>query len=175
MNFRIDAVPNVYLKAGEFFISSGPACVTTVLGSCLAVTMFNERLRIWAICHALLPTKNGNNDDFKYVDSSIVRMLKEFKKVKIGRQEIDVKLFGGADMFKIRNASGALQPSSVGGQNIKAALETLEKEGLSIAASDVGGKSGRKLYYFTPENRVFIKRLDRLAISPGTGGPGKME
>ena len=174
MTSRAGAAPYVYLKAGEIFMSSGPACVTTVLGSCVAVTMFNERRGIWAICHALLPRedgrRNGDGDDFKYVDSSIGRMLKKFEKFMVGRGEIDAKLFGGADMF---GAGRAPELSTVGAQNVKAALETLEKEGLAVSACDVGGRSGRKLYYLIPGNKVFVKRLDRLGPCPSGRGNKK--
>ncbi len=140
-------------------MSSGPACVLTVLGSCVSVTMFNERLGVGAICHALLPRKTGGGDDFKYVDSSILQMIKAFERLKISRQEIEVKLFGGADMFQAE--AGNYWLTSIGQQNVKTALRTLESENLRLLASDVGGRSGRKLYYYMHENRVFIKRLKK--------------
>lgn len=149
--------PNIYLKAGEFIMLSGPACVLTVLGSCVSVTMFNKRMGMGAICHALLPRKTGDENDFKFVDSSIVQMIKAFEKLKIGRHEIEVKLFGGADMFRAR--TGNLWLTSIGDQNVKTALSTIERENLRLRASDIGGRSGRKIYYYIHENRVLVKRL----------------
>ncbi len=140
-------------------MSCDPARVITVLGSCVSVTMFNERLGIGAICHALLPRNNGNGDDFKYVDSSIRQMIRAFEKLKVDRHEIEVKLFGGGDMFRMQIARPFF--ISVGEQNVKMALKTIEKEKLKLMASDVGGHLGRKLYYYTHTNAVFIKRLKK--------------
>jgi chemotaxis receptor (MCP) glutamine deamidase CheD len=69
---------NLFLKPGEVCISREPAVVTTILGSCIAVTMFNERLKIGGICHALLPKHPPSKrwKEFHYVDSSILYMVK---------------------------------------------------------------------------------------------------
>ncbi|MDA8088608.1 MAG: chemotaxis protein CheD [Nitrospiraceae bacterium] len=154
-------IPDKYLMAGEFYFSLGPARVITVLGSCVSITMFNERLGIGAICHALLPGNSGAGDDFRYVDTSIARMIREFEKLKISRSEIEVKLFGGADMFQAKTGKRSLLPS-VGQQNVKTALRVIEKEKLQLRSSDVGGRSGRKLYYHTHTNVVYIKLLNGL-------------
>ncbi len=152
---------DMYLKAGEFLMSSDPARVITVLGSCVSVTMFNERLGIGAICHALLPSNTGTDDDFRYVDSSIMQMVKTFKRLKIDCREIEVKLFGGADMFQ---ASAGKRPRlpSIGEQNVKTALRVIEKEKLKLRSLDVRGRSGRKLYYYIHANRVYVKRLSEM-------------
>ncbi len=152
-------MPNIYMKAGEFIMSSGPARVVTVLGSCVSVTMFSERLGIGAICHALLPKSTGAEDDFRFVDSSIVRMVKAFEKLNIRRHEIEVKLFGGADMFP--DKTGSMMLSTIGQQNVRIALSTLQRENLGLRASDVGGRSGRKLYYYIHSNRVLVRKLKK--------------
>ncbi len=158
-DMRETGIANVYLKAGEFFMSNDPARVITVLGSCVAVTMFSSRLGTGAICHALLPCRTGPGEDFKYVDSSIGQMVKAFERLKAARQEIEVKLFGGSDMFNGQESCSFYV--SIGQQNIKAAIRTIEDERLKLVASDVGGNSGRKLYYFPHTNAVFIKRLKK--------------
>ena len=45
----------VYLKPGELHFATGPTVVSTVLGSCVSVTMFDRLSGAAAICHALLP------------------------------------------------------------------------------------------------------------------------
>ena len=62
--------------------------------------MFNKRLKVGGICHALLPTEGPtvkDTDRFHYVDSSISQMLTEFETMGIKRNEIEVKVFGGSD------------------------------------------------------------------------------
>lgn len=97
--------PIVYLKPGELFVSRESAIVSTVLGSCVSVTMFSPELRMGAICHALLPVENSSGESFRYVDTSILSMLEEFGRHGISRTRLEVKLFGGSSMLS-DNAEG---------------------------------------------------------------------
>lgn len=157
-------LPHLYLKPGEMRICEEPTIVTTLLGSCVAVAMYNERLKIGAICHGLLPScRNARPCDghclegFRYVDCSIRRMLEVFQKRGIVQSEIDVKVFGGSDMFNVK--VGASKSSSVGRQNVEKALQIVDNEGLRIIASDLGGLRGRKIYFYTHTGEVLLKRL----------------
>lgn len=155
-------LPVLYLKPAEMHIADSPSIVKTVLGSCVSITMFNRRLKVGAICHGMLPhcrRKAGCRDEcaegFKYVDYSIRQMLERFRSMGIGHREIEVKLFGGADMF----ATDAGERETVGVQNTKTALRIFEKERLTLRTSDTGGSQGRKLFFYTHTGEVFLKRL----------------
>ena len=52
----------VFLKPGEIYVGREPAEVSTILGSCISVTMFSEGLKLGAICHALLPGDRASED-----------------------------------------------------------------------------------------------------------------
>ena len=92
----------IFLKPGEVASATEPARVSTILGSCIAVTIFNQRLRIGAICHALLPKNPKGHDALRYVDSAISSMLQKFEAMGIGKNEMEVKLLGGADVLERR-------------------------------------------------------------------------
>ncbi len=169
MNTSGVILANVYLKPGEIFISDKPVVVKTVLGSCISVTMFNSRLRIGAICHGMLPEcdeMNGCNCDgdegVRYVDCSIRNMLEKLHSFGILNNEIEVKMFGGADMFK--TIRGKPNPMNVGEQNIKAAFKIMGDSNLRLAASDIGGPSGRALMFIPNTGEVFLKKLRRNAM-----------
>ena len=169
----------VYLKPGEMHLTAEPTLVTTVLGSCVSVTMYNPRLGIGAICHIMLPKCKckencsddcmqclrdaGNgchrecDDSFRYADCSIPSMLKTFKECVVGPEELEVKMFGGSDMLSSRGRGGSI--INVGKQNIEAALQGIEGEGLKLSTYDVGGSSGRKILFYTHTGEVFLKRL----------------
>lgn len=151
---------SIYLKPGELAVAERPALVSTVLGSCVAVTLFSPRLGIGAISHAMLPLAAGRSD-FKYVDSSLLHMLAQFDRLQVSKRELVVKLFGGADMFEPAQASGG---STVGRQNIQAARVLLRQEGLSVQAEDTGGRQGRKLLFYTHTGEVLLKRLSRQTV-----------
>jgi chemotaxis protein CheD len=159
-------LPVVYLKPGEMHFTEHPMLVVTVLGSCLSVTMFHRRKRLAGICHGLMPRCHGRNtckkdcrEAFKYVDCSILHLVKLFDQRGVRRSEIEVKCFGAADMFsrKIETTSNV----SVGWQNVQTAEDIIRSEGLSIHKKDVGGRMGRKILYYTDTGEVYLKRLNK--------------
>ncbi len=149
-------LPVVYLKPGELYFVRQPTIVVTIVGSCIAVTMFHSYFKVGTICHSLLPYGNGDNG-FKYVDCSIRRMVREYDFQGIQRDEIEVKLFGGSDMFTVTERISARL--TVGHENIRAAENVLREENLKILNRDTGGVRGRKLYFNTDTGEVFLKRL----------------
>jgi len=159
-----NGLPVVYLKAGELHVTDQPSLVITVLGSCLSVTMHSSRQGIGGICHGLLPECGKKNsctseclDGFRYVDCSIRQMTGIFDKAGVKRSDIEVKCFGGADMFpRAIEKSGLI---SVGRQNIMTAEALLKQEGLPIARQDVGGIGGRKLLFYPHTGEVLLQRL----------------
>lgn len=153
-------IETVYLHPGEVCISKKPRKVITVLGSCVSVTMFNPRLGIGAICHGTLPrcrTKGECSkpciEAFKFMDCAINYMFGQFRDYGIANNEIEIKLFGGADTLMSKSSN------TVGSQNIKITLDIMGREKLKVVAADVGDSFGRKLVFFSDTGEVFIKRL----------------
>jgi chemotaxis protein CheD len=173
-----DNLPVIYLKAAELHFSDNPSSVMTVLGSCLSVTMFHRKARVGAICHGLLPKcreravcSRSCAERAKYVECAIEMMVKLFDENKLKRSEIEVKVFGGADMFSMR--LGGKNSISVGRQNIEIAQLTLEKAGMRVIALDVGGTAGRKLFFNTATGDVLMKRLQASIVLADSGTDAK--
>ena len=155
----------VFLKPGEMVVSSQPMAVTTLLGSCVAVTMFNPRLRLGAICHALLPccrreTPCSQQESGKYVECAISLMLEQLNGRGVLNGEIEAKLFGGSDMFDTVDG----RRLSVGRQNMEMALRKLEEASVRVLTRDLGGPRGRKIIFHTHTGEVFLKRLRKTEI-----------
>jgi len=164
----------IYLKSGELHFSDKPSSVMTVLGSCLSVTMFHRKACVGAICHGLLPKCReravcGRScaERAKYVECAIEMMVKLFDENNLKRSELEVKVFGGADMFSRR--LGGKNSISVGRQNIEIAQQTLEKAGMRVIALDVGGTAGRKLFFNTATGDVLMKRLQATIVLADNG------
>ncbi len=161
----VEGVPAVVtLRPGQIHFATEPAVVRTVLGSCLSATMHCARLGAGAICHALFPGGGppAGDEAFRYVDRSIAAMAAWFDSIGARRREIEVKVFGGAGTGW--SGEGVRSPLDVGSLNVEAALGALAAQGLGVAARDVGGTAGRKLYFFSLTGEVYVKRL---ADGPG--------
>lgn len=156
-------LPGVYLKPGELIFAKNPTLVTTVLGSCISITMINHKLKIGAIIHAMLPYyKNSGDaknkkDPFNYVDRSIEFILSEFEKNGVKIKDIEAKLFGGANMFAGSNQKNG----TIGYQNSKVAIEIMKQSGIEPVKIDVGGTQSRKIIFNTASGEVWLKRINR--------------
>ncbi|MBN2654057.1 MAG: chemotaxis protein CheD [Nitrospirae bacterium] len=156
-------IKRVYLKPGEMHFAESPTIVTTVLGSCVSVVMYSTRNGVGAICHGMLPTYKGkmsfdlvSSEGLRYVDFAIERMLKKFHDKGIAESELDVKLFGGAEMLPNSQSGTNL---TVGRQNIEIARKIIDARSLDLVTFDVGGLQGRKIIFHTHTGDVYLKRL----------------
>lgn len=147
------------LKPGEMMLCLEPCLVTTVLGSCVAITLFASHPAVACICHSLLPTKKRGLPDegnvFRYVDTTIPVMLECMQKHHVPRDEMVVKLFGGAMLT--RTDSGPGVGLHVGADNILCAKACLAAAGLKISRSSVGGNRGRRIIFNTQTGEVLQK------------------
>ena len=149
---------NIYLKPGEVVVARNPVLVSTVLGSCVAVTMFSPVYGFGAICHAMLPNGPGPCEDLRYVDMALRHIYR--KAVEYGAAgTLVVKLFGGAQVLGVGNS--AATGRTVGEQNISRALEIIASLGLTVASADTGGLVGRKLYFCTRAGEVYLRKMRR--------------
>jgi chemotaxis protein CheD len=159
-HLRHKDLETVYLHPGEICVSREPRKVITVLGSCVSITIFSPRLGAGAICHGTLPRCRSRKEcrglcieAFKFMDCAIFYMLGRFTEFGIARNEMEVKIFGGADTLASKSSN------SIGSQNIKITLDILGREKLRVKAADVGDSFGRKLIFFTHTGEVYLKRL----------------
>lgn len=156
-------LPEVYLNPGEAYFARRPTMLKTLLGSCVGITFWSSRCRIGALCHGVLPRGPAGIDaheGYRYVDFAIRDLLRQFQECGITGSELQVKLFGGADVLSV----GPALPGrpTVGYQNREVALEVLNREGLAVIASDLGGLAGRTIQFHTGTGEVLLKRLARI-------------
>lgn len=152
------------LKPSELVICRDAREITTVLGSCVAITMFNSRLGLAAMCHAMLPCpatdkRSGNtlSTPFKYLSEALPAMMVAFHRAGVSPSEIEVKMFGGGQVLGRRLE--ASNPQSIGPANIRMARELLQELQLTVKAANVGGNRGRKIVFNTETGEVFHKYL----------------
>ena len=155
MNLETTLVRPIYLHPAQVCWCETPSRVETVLGSCVAVTMWDPRSQFGCICHAVLPRgREISTEPFKYVDSSIRLMLERMDARSVPWSEVEVKLFGGASMQGMQSGR-----ASVGFQNVEASLLVLRAAGLVPRTSDTGGSAGRKLRFYSGTGEVFVRRI----------------
>lgn len=157
------AIAKRFLLPGEMAVTIHPTEIKTVLGSCVAIIMRSPRTGVAAIAHCLLPRAGVSayslprQEALKYVDTTTEILLDTFRRRNIAWDELDVKLFGGADSMHPESLEGSHY--GVGSANSEAALAALAAQGLAPSACDIGGRRGRVLEFHTGTGEVLLKRL----------------
>jgi len=154
---------DVYVQPGESHLVRGRAVLRTVLGSCVGVTFRHPKLELGALCHPMLPRQPHHAhgkvnviDARRYVDFAIRDLASQFDRLGARRREIEVKVFGGADVLQVRK--DASRPT-VGRLNREMAMEVLQSEGFAVQASQVGGPVGFHIDFYTETGEVLLRRL----------------
>lgn len=165
MNMLTQHLSHRYLQPGELILGKEPMIVSTVLGSCVAVTMFSGRLKEAAICHAILPSFQACDAHaaelapYRYVSHVVQLMCTHFQDAGANPAEIEVKLFGGSNVLHVEQK--CLSECWIGSANIREARTVLHRNGFRIKASNVAGNRGRKLVFNTQTGEVLHKHLPR--------------
>jgi chemotaxis protein CheD len=153
----------VYVQPGESHLVHGPAILRTLLGSCVGVTFWHAGLDIGALCHPMLPLHPEKSRGKlslmaarRYVDFAIRDLAAQFDALGAKRQDVEIKVFGGADVLRVR---GHETRPTVGALNRAMALEVLHAEGFDVAASRLGGPVGIHIDFYTANGEVRLRLL----------------
>jgi chemotaxis protein CheD len=150
-------VKSVYLYPGDAFVSDCPVELTTILGSCVAVCLWDPSLRVGGMSHFLLPASPlGQSASLRFGDASIPALLSSLERLGSRKQSLQAKLFGGAAV------NLGVQPQvgvALGQRNVGIARRLLGEIGIPVMAEDVGGTAGRKLRFRTDDGSALVKVL----------------
>lgn len=141
---------------GQAMLAAEPSRLTTILGSCVAVTLYSPRRRRGMLCHVVLPqSRNSYENPAKYADTAVPHMLSTLRGEGIAQSELTAKIVGGACMF------GTGQASRIGDSNVDATVHALEAAGIGIAARDAGGNTGRRICFDLATGLISITSVGR--------------
>ncbi|SPP65005.1 chemotaxis protein CheD [Nitrospira lenta] len=161
-------VTEVFLQPGEFHFGHAKTRIKTILGSCVAITMWHPILHIGGMCHFLLPsrdTRASERLDGRYGSDALQLFLQEMARKGTTLKEYQVKVFGGGDMFPSLDKRG--KALEIGMRNVELARKALEDLGVPVAAEHVGDVGHRQVIFDVWSGDVWV-RHQRI---PANGGP----
>jgi len=137
---------------GQAAVASEPNQITTILGSCIAITMYAPQARLGMLSHVVLPRSTGATAyPAKFADTAVTHMISVLEGRGIPTRKIVAKIAGGACMF------GDAKFLQIGDSNVQAAVEALNNAGVCIAAQDVGGKLGRRVSFNLSDGTLTVE------------------
>jgi len=147
------------LLPGDCYATDQDEVLDTVLGSCVAACIRSPRLKMGGMNHFMLPRASGERDSWndvcgratRYGAAAMERLINQLLSRGARRDELEVKIFGGARVL--------VGVSDIGDHNIRFVREYLMREGLKVAAEDVGDVCPRHVRFFAQSGRVRVRRL----------------
>src|SRR5579864_2623576 len=92
--------PKHFLYPGQMFVAREPTVITTILGSCAALCLWDRKKKIGGMNHYLLPdgTDSGPNR-LRYGNIANPALLNEIISMGCEVKDLQAKIFGGSSAF----------------------------------------------------------------------------
>jgi len=130
--------------------------ISAVLGSCVAVTLWDKKGTYGGMAHFLYPSiQEKEKSTAQYGNVAVLHLVKMLLDEGTNKKNMKAQIFGGA-------ALPSLDCSRIARENIRVARNTLMNCGIKVISEDVGGNVGRKLVYNTLTNEAIIYRANKL-------------
>lgn len=161
---RPDHVMDIFLQPGEFHFADRDVRIRTLLGSCVAITMWHPGLLIGGMCHFMLPSRIARPADVldgRYADEAMHLFHREIRAVGTRPGDYQVKLFGGGNMFNARaNLKEGDECSNVACRNVMAARQLLRQHGHKVSAEHVGMRGHRNVMFDIWSGKVWLRHVN---------------
>ncbi|MBR6216513.1 MAG: chemotaxis protein CheD [Spirochaetaceae bacterium] len=165
MNSHFDSHFNkqiITILPGEFYSTTEPVLISTVLGSCISIALFDPELKLGGLNHFMLPTTNrcheiSVEEQGRYGDFAMELLLNDIFHKGSKKENLRAKIFGGGNVL----GDGDFHKNRTGMNNISFALDYLQTEKIPIMANDTGGIYPRKIFYDPQTFKIYLKRIQR--------------
>ena len=159
---KIGAQATIVLP-GDHMVSSEPDhALVTLLGSCVAACIRDPDTGVGGLNHFLLPDDKGGNEggprSLRYGTHAMEVLINDILKRGGSKSRLEAKVFGGGNVIDTSASE------TVGDRNASFVIEYLRREGIQVAASDLGGTRARRVFYFPTSGRVSVLRLEPQAV-----------
>jgi chemotaxis protein CheD len=129
--------------------------IATLLGSCVAVCLFDPKLRLGGMNHFLLPSRtkasNSDTDATLSGDFAMEVLVNGLLGKGVSKSRLVAKAFGGGTIV-------SLTTMAIGARNAEFAQEWLDREGIPLIASDFSGPWSRKVVFLPENGDAFCRR-----------------
>lgn len=148
-----------FLHAGQIFVSAEKQSVVLILGSCVAVCMWDQLNAIGGATHYLLPTWDGRGTASpRHGNVAISMLLQRLLEEGADHRQLRAKIFGGGCLFDSMRAP-ASNKEHLGNRNVAIAHEILAKEHIPIESTEVNAHTGLRIIFETGTGVTAVNAL----------------
>ena len=149
---------NYFLESGFIFVATKPTIISTVLGSCVSVCIYDRKRKAGGMNHFKLPFINEKGKTTACYGNVATQVL--IRMMLDGRSKIkhlEAQIYGGAYNPKV-------SPKDFGHENVMVARKVLDRKKIRVVSEDVGGQKGRKIVFNTSTNEIGLFKVDKLRM-----------
>lgn len=138
--------------------------IATLLGSCVAVCLWDHGGSLGGLNHFLLPTRKrdalADDDALLAGDACMTALLNGMLARGALRHRLKAKAFGGGAVIEASSRAMA-----VGERNAEFAREWLQRERIPLVASDLQGPWARKVLFVPQTGDAYCRRISSTMLS----------
>ncbi|MBI4632601.1 MAG: chemotaxis protein CheD [Deltaproteobacteria bacterium] len=144
------------LLPGYIFMNHEPTLISTVLGSGVAVTVWDSKKEYGGMTNYLYPRAERRAEmTALYGNVAIKCLIDMFLESGSLAKNMRAQIFGGA-------RSASVECVRVGKENIRMARVILREQRIKVVSEDVGGSLGRKIVYNNFKNEAMVYKVNVL-------------
>ena len=145
-----------FVHTGEIATAASSTLLSTVLGSCVSVCLWDPATGAGGMNHFLLPDQVSNGMSTpRFGNVAVTTLLADLDRCGVPASKLRAKIFGGASVLD----NGVAPREALGARNAELARVLLTLAGIPIVAEDVGGTRGRKLIFRTGDGAAWVRKL----------------
>jgi chemotaxis protein CheD len=156
MSFATPQGKREFLHPGQMCVSSGPCTITTIVGSCVALCLWNPALKMGGMSHHILAEWDGTGEQTpRYGDVAVEKLISTVVNMGSLVRNLQAHVFGGACMFEAFRG----REHHLGAANVEVAQKLLVKHGIPIMTLQTGGTRGRKVAFEVLTGSFTVKEI----------------
>jgi chemotaxis receptor (MCP) glutamine deamidase CheD len=139
------------------FVTRDPIVISTILGSCATVCLWDTHKKAGGMNHYLLPEGAAEGPNrLRYGNIANPELLRQVLALGCEIRNLQAKVFGGSSAFAVNLSH------SVGTRNVDLAESFLRSAGIPVVEREVSGKHGRRLVFQVADGVTTIKNFDQV-------------
>ena len=150
----------VFVLPGEIAMTKQPVIFSTLLGSCVAVVLFNKVMKFGGMNHFMLPGGDSPSMKNKYGDQSTRKLIDSMLAIDPRKDNLEAHLYGGAAVVGHLNSG-----FDIGQRNVIIAEQILKEYDIPVVRRKTGGEAGMKIFFDNSQGTVEIRYVQKSELT----------
>ena len=147
--------PHYFLKPGHLYIDSSTTSLLTVVGTSIAVTLYDSQKKYGGMAHFLLPKRPKSEQSSSiYGNIAVPYLIQCMLGFDSSVQSLEAHIIGGGK-------DRTIDQKDISKHNISIARKIIKNKNIKIAGEDIGGTKGRKIVFNNKSGELIIYKLNK--------------